>query len=84
VSALADICEVTVTAVGQHLRILEEAGLVTSSKLGRVRSCQLDPTGLAVLQRWLAARRSIWEKRLDAFGAVLARQGETNDKRNIR
>jgi len=76
VTAMADSFGITLTAVGQHLRILENAGLVTSSKLGRVRSCQLDPRGLAVLQQWTAARRSTWEKRLDALGAVLARQEE--------
>jgi len=76
VTAMAESCGITLTAVGQHLRILEDAGLVTSSKLGRVRSCQLDPKGLAVLQKWLAARRSTWEKRLDALGAVLAPQEE--------
>ncbi|SEM69689.1 transcriptional regulator, ArsR family [Sphingomonas gellani] len=71
VTTMADLCGITLTAVGQHVRILEEAGLVTSSKLGRVRSCQLDPNGLETLQRWLAARRSTWEKRLDALGALL-------------
>jgi hypothetical protein len=50
----------------------EEVGLVTSSKLGRVRSCQLDPAGLAMLDQWFIARRTIWERRLDALGAILA------------
>lgn len=71
VTGLADQCGITVTAVGQHIRILERAGLVTSSKLGRIRSCQLDPEGLAPLQRWLSARRSTWEKRLDALAIAL-------------
>ena len=73
ITALADHCGVTLTAVGQHIRVLEEAGVVTSSKLGRVRSCQLDPNGLAILQQWLTARRSTWESRLDALAVVLAR-----------
>lgn len=71
VTTIADLCGITLTAVGQHVRILENAGLVTSSKLGRVRSCQLDPNGLETLQRWLTARRSTWEKRLDALGTLL-------------
>lgn len=76
VTTLAGTCGITITAIGQHIRVLEKAGLVTSSKLGRVRSCQLDPDGLAILQRWLDARRSAWEKRLDALGAQLARKEE--------
>ena len=73
VTKLAESCGITITAVGQHIRVLETAGLVSSSKLGRVRSCQLEPEGLSILQRWLDDRRSTWEKRLDVLGAVLAR-----------
>ena len=76
VSTIAENCGITLTAVGQHVRVLENAKLVTSSKLGRVRSCQLDPNGLATLQQWLSARRSTWEKRLEALSAVLARDNE--------
>jgi DNA-binding transcriptional ArsR family regulator len=72
VSTLAELCGITITAVGQHIHVLEAAGLVTSSKLGRVRSCQLDPKGLDLLKQWLAARQSNWENRLDALGAILA------------
>lgn len=73
VTTIADSCAITLTAAGQHVRVLEAAGLVTSSKLGRVRSCQLDPNGLAILQQWLAARQFTWEKRFDTLGEVLAR-----------
>ena len=73
VTTIADKFGITLTAVGQHLRVLESAGLLNSIKLGRVRSCQLDPSGLAILQQWLAARQSTWEKRLEALGEVLAR-----------
>ena len=76
VSTIAESCGITLTAVGQHVRILENAGLVTSSKVGRVRSCQIDPSGLATLQQWLSVQRSTWEKRLDALGAMLARDEE--------
>lgn len=76
VSALADLTGITLTAVGQHVRVLEEAGLVTSSKLGRVRSCQLDHDGLKIIEQWLSARRSAWDRRLDALGSVLSGQQE--------
>ena len=70
-SALAEPFGMTLTAVSQHLRILEQAGLVRSEKLGRVRSCRIEPQGLAVLQRWIADRRSLWERRLDQLGELL-------------
>lgn len=76
VSALAELCGITVTAVGQHIQLLEAGGLVTSSKLGRVRSCQLDSKGLNPLKQWVAARQSVWENRLDALGNVLASSDE--------
>jgi DNA-binding transcriptional ArsR family regulator len=76
VSALADLAGITLTAVGQHIRLLEEAGLVTSSKLGRVRSCQLRHEGLKIVEQWLEARRSVWDRRLDALGAVLSSEQE--------
>lgn len=70
VSQLADHLGVTVTAVGQHLQVLGEAGLVRSEKVGRVRTCSLDRPGLAALQQWLEARRSIWDERFDRLGEV--------------
>jgi DNA-binding transcriptional ArsR family regulator len=76
VTALAEACAISLTAVGQHVRILEDAGLVSSSKLGRVRSCQIEPAGLAMVVRWLAARRSTWDRRLDALGAIVERAEE--------
>lgn len=70
-SALAEPFGVTVTAIAQHLRVLEEAGLARSEKLGRVRSCQIDRDGFARLQAWLADRRSLWERRLDGLTDML-------------
>jgi len=71
VSVLAEQFKITLTAVSQHLRLLEEAGLVRSEKLGRTRSCQIEPAALARLQTWLSDRRSIWEKRLDDLADIL-------------
>jgi DNA-binding transcriptional ArsR family regulator len=75
VSALADWFRITPTAISQHLRLLEEAGLVRTEKLGRTRSCQLQPAGLTRLQTWLSDRRSIWERRLDDLAGFLG-EGE--------
>ena len=70
-SRLADPLGITLTAVGQHLQILEECGLIRTEKVGRVRTCSIDPAGLDVLQQWIHSRRSIWEKQLDRLGALL-------------
>ena len=71
VSALAAPYDMTLTAVGQHLAILEAAGLVTTEKQGRVRVCKADSRGLRVLQNWLIARRSPLERSLDRLGDIL-------------
>ena len=75
VSALAERFEITLTAISQHLRLLEEAGLVRTEKLGRTRSCQLQPSALAQLQAWISDRRSVWEKRLDDLAGFLDEEG---------
>lgn len=71
VSYLAEPLGITLTAVGQHLQILEECGLARTEKTGRVRVCSLDTRGFAVLEQWARDRRSIWGHRLDALGEVL-------------
>lgn len=74
VSALATPLDITLTAVVQHLQVLEESGLVQTEKVGRVRTCQLAPTGFAVLETWIADRKSIWERRLDRLEALLEQE----------
>jgi DNA-binding transcriptional ArsR family regulator len=71
ISGLAEPLGVTVTAIGQHLQILEAAGLATTEKVGRVRLCRLRQTGLEVLSEWIFERRSLWEQRLDRLGDLL-------------
>ena len=71
VSKLAEPYAMSLTAVGQHLAILESAGLVTTQKTGRVRTCALAQAGLNTLADWLAARRSPWARKLDTLGDML-------------
>jgi DNA-binding transcriptional ArsR family regulator len=71
VSQLAEPLNMTLAAVVQHLQILEESGLVATEKVGRVRTCRIEPSGLAAASQWLADRRSIWERRLDRLGDLL-------------
>jgi len=76
VSQLAEPLELTLAAVVQHLQVLEESGLVRTEKVGRVRTCRIDPEGLSVANQWIADRRSLWERRLDRLGNLLAETGE--------
>lgn len=71
VSALADPLGITVTAVGQHLRILENAGLAASEKHGRTRHCRLRPEGLQAIEDWARKVRGDWSARLNRLGDVL-------------
>jgi DNA-binding transcriptional ArsR family regulator len=75
-SDLAKPLGITLAAVVQHLQVLEQSGLVRSQKVGRVRICQLEPSGLNIAAEWLAARRALWERRLDRLGDVLAEEEE--------
>ncbi|HEY2012008.1 MAG TPA: metalloregulator ArsR/SmtB family transcription factor [Bryobacteraceae bacterium] len=71
VSRLAMPLDMTLTAVVQHLQVLEESGLVHTEKLGRVRTCRLEATGFSALEKWIADCRSVWERRLDKLGELL-------------
>jgi len=72
VSRLAEPLAITLAAVVQHLQILEESGLVQTEKVGRVRTCRVEPAGLSAAEQWIADRRSLWENRLDRLGDLLA------------
>jgi len=71
VSELARPFTMTLAAVVQHVQVLEAAGLVTSQKIGRVRTVQVDPGGLRAAEDWLAARRTGAERGLDRLTALL-------------
>jgi DNA-binding transcriptional ArsR family regulator len=75
VSRLAEPLAITLAAVVQHLQILEESGLVITEKLGRVRTCRVEPAGLSAAEQWIANRRSLWENRLDRLGDLLNDDG---------
>jgi DNA-binding transcriptional ArsR family regulator len=71
VSELARPLPMSLPAAMLHLRVLEECGLVTSQKSGRVRTCRIDPARLSLAEQWVSERRKIWEARLDRLGAFL-------------
>lgn len=70
VSELATVLAVSKTAIGQHLAVLEEAKLARSTKVGRVRTCQFDPAGLAPLQDWIDYHRQEWNERLNRLDLI--------------
>lgn len=74
VSELARPLGITLAAVVQHLQVLEHSGVVRSQKVGRVRTCQLEPAALDLAAAWINERRSLWERRLDRLGALLAEE----------
>ena len=71
VSELAQPLPMSLPAVMLHLKVLEESGLVTSEKVGRVRTCRIDPKMLSQAEQWVAERRQMWERSLDRLGAYL-------------
>jgi DNA-binding transcriptional ArsR family regulator len=72
VSELAQPLEMSLAAVVQHVQVLEASGLVRSEKVGRVRTCTIEPDTLRSAERWITERRTSWEHRLDRLGGFLA------------
>ncbi|MCA0940961.1 metalloregulator ArsR/SmtB family transcription factor [Salipiger pacificus] len=73
VSELAAPHDMALPSFMAHLRKLEDAGLVISTKEGRVRHCELSPEAFAPVQDWLGAQRAIWEGRLDRLDDYVTR-----------
>ncbi len=73
---------ITLAAVIQHLQVLERSGIVRTEKVGRVRTCQLEPAGLQLAADWIAERRSLWERRLDRLGELLAEDESPTERGN--
>jgi DNA-binding transcriptional ArsR family regulator len=67
-------------AVMQHVQVLEASGLVRSKKVGRVRICRMEPAALRPVERWIGARRSSWERRLDRLGEYLDETADESPK----
>jgi DNA-binding transcriptional ArsR family regulator len=76
VSGLAGPLAITLTAVAQHLQVLEGSGLARTEKIGRVRTCRIERTGFQAVENWIANHRAHWDRRLDRLGDVLAEDEE--------
>ena len=84
VTSLAQPHHMSLAAVVQHLQVLEQSGIVRSEKTGRVRTCRIEPSGLSVAERWIAERRTLWERRLDRLGEILAEERPSAVRRSGR
>ena len=71
VSELARPLPMSLPAAMQHLQVLEQAGLVKSEKVGRVRTCSVQTAALSQAEQWLNERRQEWEQRLDRLGEYI-------------
>ena len=71
VSELAAPLDMSLSAVAQHVDVLQRSGLVRSEKVGRVRTCRLEPGPMRTLEQWIAEHRAVWEERFDRLSDVL-------------
>lgn len=79
VTRLSEPLGITLTAVAQHLQILEESELVHTEKVGRVRTCRIEPAGFSLLEKWIKEHRSHWELSLDRLADFLNDEDESGE-----
>src|SRR5215475_5823641 len=86
ITALADRFHMTLTGMKKHVGVLEQAGLVTTKKVGRVRTCKLGPRRLAEETAWIEEYRQLWTSRFDELDRVVEelKQKERVDGRKRR
>ncbi len=71
ITELAERFDMTLTGMKKHVGVLEQAGLVTTAKVGRVRTCRLGPRRLEEVTAWLERFRRLWDERFDALDEVV-------------
>jgi DNA-binding transcriptional ArsR family regulator len=74
VSELGRPLQMSLAAVVQHVQVLEACGLIRTHKIGRARTCTVEPTVLRDAEQWIKQRRTTWERRLDRLGDYLTEQ----------
>lgn len=83
VTKLARPLAMSLPAVMQHLAVLEGSGLVRSAKVGRIRTCRIEPKALSLAEQWINQRRAEWEQHFDQLGEylnTLVREGGAHAK----
>jgi DNA-binding transcriptional ArsR family regulator len=83
ISDLAETFQMTLTGMKKHISVLEQAGLVTSEKVGRVRTCRLGASRLEQEAEWIERYRQLWDARFDQLDKVVEelKRKENNDGR---
>lgn len=71
ITELADNFDMTLTGMKKHVGVLEQAGLVTTEKIGRVRTCRIGPCRLEEEMEWIASYRNVWDARFEALDRVV-------------
>ena len=86
ITELAEMFHMTLTGMRKHVGVLEQAELVTTEKVGRVRMCRLGPHRLEEAMAWIGRYRQLWEARFDELDKVVEdlKQKETVDGRTNR
>ncbi|MCC7142899.1 MAG: winged helix-turn-helix transcriptional regulator [Candidatus Eisenbacteria bacterium] len=87
ITDLAERFNMTLTGMRKHVGVLEQAGLVTTKKIGRVRKCRLGPRRLEEATAWLETYRQRWDERFDELEMVveeLSRKEKSDGRRNRR
>ena len=84
ITDLAESFHMTLTGMRKHVGVLEQAGLVTTEKVGRVRTCRLGPERLVAETAWIDRYRQLWDERFDELESVVREIGrrEKVDGRN--
>ena len=81
VSELARPLSMTLAGVVQHVQILETSGLISSTKVGRTRTCHMNPVALSAVEKWIAERQSNVERQLDRLGELLSNNTDYQQRR---
>lgn len=83
VSVLAEPFDMALPSFAQHLKVLEDCGLIASEKRGRSRWCRLKPARFEEAANWMEAERRRWTERLDRLETFLDSTGENDDAKAI-
>ena len=83
ITDLADKFDMTLTGMKKHVGVLEQAGLVTTEKVGRVRNCKIGPCRLEEEMEWISQYRRVWDARFEALDRVVE-QLKSRDKPDVR
>lgn len=78
VSELAEPFDLALPSLLKHVRVLEQSGLVSSEKTGRVRTCRIEPQALQATEAWIHQHLAVWEHRLDRLEAHIQRMKRKN------